>query len=581
MKKNIKEIELIELNEQFVRALKVMEETSKNVFVTGKAGTGKSTLLEYFRAHTKKRIVVLAPTGVAALNVRGQTIHSFFRFKPHVTLESVKKVRRRVKDGLNDDDESIYKKLDAIVIDEVSMVRADIMDCMDRFMRLNGRKRKEPFGGVQMIFIGDLYQLPPVVTSKEKEIFTTHYTSPWFFDARVMDGLRMEFIELEKVYRQKDESFISLLNAIRNNSVTDKELEMLNQRYDPDFSSAPEDFYIWLTSINEAAEKINMEHLSALDSELMTYQGRMSGDFKPESLPTQTDLSVKVGAQVMLLNNDSYGRWVNGSIGRIEDIEHANRGDNGDVLIVELTDGDVVDVTPYTWEIFHYSFNKEKKRIESEVVGSFTQYPLKLAWAVTIHKSQGKTFDRAVIDIGRGTFATGQVYVALSRCTKLDGIVLKKPIQKKHIFMDWRVVKFVTRYQYQLSERDRPLEEKVKLIEHAIKTRTRLKIVYLKNNDVKSRRVVTPSTVGRMEYLEKPFLGMEAFCHARNEERVFRVDRILEMEEVSRIEKSDARNLAVGRIQGKQGATRGSCRMGDGNVHKSKGMPFEPQVVKK
>jgi len=572
MKKNTKEIEL---NEQFVRALKAMEETPKHVFVTGKAGTGKSTLLEYFRAHTKKKIVVLAPTGVAALNVKGQTIHSFFRFKPHVTIESIKKLK------LREDGDSIYKELDAMVIDEVSMVRADLLDCMDKFLRLNGRKRKEPFGGVQMIFIGDLYQLPPVVTGKEKEIFTTHYTSPWFFDARVMDGLDMEFIELEKVYRQKDESFVSLLNAIRNNSVTDKDLVMLNKRYNPDFSPAPGDFYIWLTSINEAAEIINMDHLSALDSKLVTYQGRMTGDFKTGSLPTQIDLHVKIGAQIMLLNNDSYGRWVNGSIGRIEDIEHADRGDDGDVLIVELTDGDVVEVTPYTWEIFHYSFDKKKNRIESEVVGSFTQYPLRLAWAVTIHKSQGKTFDRVVIDIGRGTFASGQVYVALSRCTQLDGIVLKTPIQKKHIFMDWRVVRFVTRYQYQLSERDRPVEEKVKLIEHAIKIRARLKIVYLKNNDVKSRRMVTPTSVGRMEYLERPFLGMEAFCHTRDETRVFRVDRILEMEEVSRSEESEARNFAVGRIQGEEGATRGSRRMGDGNVHQRKGVPFEPQVVKK
>lgn len=520
MKKARKEKE-IELNEQFVRALKAMEQTSGHVFVTGKAGTGKSTLLEYFRRHTKKKVVVLAPTGVAALNVKGQTIHSFFRFKPHVTLDSIKKLK---KDG-----DSIYKKIDAIVIDEVSMVRADLLDCLDRFMRLNGRSRKKPFGGVQMILIGDLYQLPPVVTSKEKDIFRTHYESPWFFDARVMNGLDLEFIELEKVYRQKDESFISLLNAIRNNSVTDEDLKILNQRYDPGFIAEPGDFYIWLTSINEAAERVNLSHLSALKSEPVIYQGDLRGDFTPESLPTRMALELKTGAQVMLLNNDSWGRWVNGSIGRIEDIE---QGEEGDVIIVELTDGDLVEVTPYTWEIFHYYFDQKKNSIASEVVGSFTQYPLRLAWAVTIHKSQGKTFERVVIDIGRGTFATGQVYVALSRCTRLDGIVLKKPIQKKHVFMDWRVVRFVTRYQYQLSEKRRPLDEKVKLIEEAIRTGARLKIVYLKNNDVKSRRVVVPSSVGWMEYLGKPYLGMEAFCHLRDETRVFRVDRILEMEEV-------------------------------------------------
>jgi ATP-dependent exoDNAse (exonuclease V) alpha subunit len=491
------------------------------VFITGKAGTGKSTLLDYFRNHTRKKLAVLAPTGVSALNVKGQTIHSFFGFKPNVTLKSIKKIKRSGK--------NIYRELDAIVIDETSMVRADLLDCIDRFLRLSARSKK-PFGGVQMIFIGDLYQLPPVVTSNEKEFFKTHYQTPYFFDAIVMKELDMEFIELEKIYRQKDNNFIAILNAIRNNSVTEGQLTTLNQRCDPEFIPDPKDFYIWLTSLNSAAENINREHLSRIASPLITYHGIIHGDFKQDSLPTQVDLQVKKDAQVMLLNNDSLFRWVNGSIGKIVDIVK-QKGEN-DVIVVELVTGEVVDVLPYRWELFNYYFDKSKNSIESEVVGSFTQYPLKLAWAVTIHKSQGKTFDKVVIDVGRGTFASGQVYVALSRCTCLDGIVLKKPIEKRHIFMDWRVVKFMTQFQYKLSENRCPIEEKIHLIKSAIENQSKIEILYLKNNDVKSRRKITPAFVGEMEYSGKTYLGMEAFCHLRNEKRIFRLDRILEISEV-------------------------------------------------
>ncbi len=512
----------IDLNDQFKRALEVMGNTAKHVFVTGRAGTGKSTLLEYFRSNTKKELVVLAPTGVAALNVKGQTIHSFFGFKPNVTLQSIKRRRQE-----ND----IYKELDAIIIDEVSMVRADLMDCIDRFLRLNGRSKDVPFGGIQMIFIGDLYQLPPVVTGNEKEAFKHHYESPFFFDAMAMKGLEMEFIELEKIYRQKDEAFISLLNAIRNNSITVEGLNILNRRYMPDYETDINDFSVWLTSTNEASDRINMDHLSRLKGDTVFYDGEVQGDFKQDALPTQIGLQLKIGAQVMLLNNDSYGRWVNGSIGKIIEIDKDN-GDN-DLVIVELTTGETVDVTPYKWELFNYQYDKVKRQIESEVAGSFTQYPIKLAWAMTIHKSQGKTFEKVVIDIGRGTFATGQMYVALSRCTSLEGIILKKPIEKKHIFIDWRIVRFATDYQYRISDRLCSLDDKIKLIEEAIKSRKKLKIVYLKNNDTKSIRVITPHTVGEMEYLGKKYIGLEAFCHIRNGARTFRIDRILEISEVN------------------------------------------------
>ncbi len=378
-----------------------------------------------------------------------------------------------------------------------------------------------------MVFIGDLYQLPPVVTGEEREIFRSRYRSPWFFDAAVMAGLDMEFIELEKVYRQRDASFISILNAIRNNSVTDEDLKAVNRRYDPGFTGEADDLHVLLTTRNAAAEAVNVERLSSLRSGPRVYRGNMTGDFTAESLPTQLDLQVKVGAQVMLLNNDTAGRWVNGTVGKIAGI---GTGENADVIAVRTSEGDTVEVGPYTWEIFRYTFDKKRNRIDAETVGSFTQYPLRLAWAVTIHKSQGKTFDRVVIDIGRGTFATGQVYVALSRCTSLDGIVLRKPIEKKHIFMDWRVVRFLTGIQYERSEKKRPVEDKVAMIEEAIRRKARLRIVYLKNTDVKSRRVVTPSTVGWTEYKGKRFLGMQAFCHDRNDSRMFRVDRILEMD---------------------------------------------------
>lgn len=432
----------IELNEQFQRALEVMENTARHVFITGRAGTGKSTLLDYFRSSTKKEIVVLASTGVAALNVKGQTIHSFFGFKPNVTLQSIKKHRQG-----ND----LYKELDAIIIDEVSMVRADLMDCIDKFLRLNGRSKNEPFGGIQMIFIGDLYQLPPVVSGNEKEAFRHNYESPFFFDAIAIKQLEMEFIELEKIYRQKDASFISLLNAIRNNSITGEELDLLNHRHVPGFETAIDDYYVWLTATNEASDRINMDHLTRLKGDTLFYEGDVQGDFKQEALPTQINLQLKIGAQVMLLNNDSYGRWVNGSIGKIIDIDKENEDVN--LIIVELTTGETVDVAPYKWELFDYRYDKVKRQIESEVAGSFTQYPVKLAWAMTIHKSQGKTFEKVVIDIGRGTFATGQMYVALSRCTTLEGIILKKPVEKRHIFIDWRIVRFVTGYQYRISDR--------------------------------------------------------------------------------------------------------------------------------
>ena len=518
--------EKIEINEQFKKALELLENSSKNIFITGRAGTGKSTLLEHFRNTTKKKVVVLAPTGVAALNVKGQTIHSFFGFKINVTLEKIKKLKKP---------SDLYKKLDVVIIDEISMVRADLLDCVDKFLRLNSKDKNLPFGGVQMVFIGDLYQLPPVVTRDEKEIFKTYYDSQYFFDAKAFPELNMEFVELEKIYRQKDTEFISLLNAIRNKSATEEDINAINARLCPDFNENGE-FYIHLTTTNKMAEELNTHKLSQLKSKSFAFKGKISGSFEEKYLPTQINLKLKVGAQVMFLNNDSYGLWVNGSIGKIVDVNDDAEDDSGEktgVITVELAEGQIVEVSPYKWKIFRYTFNKQTRLLDTESVGSFTQFPIKLAWAITIHKSQGKTFDKVILDIGHGTFAHGQVYVALSRCTSLEGLVLKKPIAKKHIFMDYKVVKFLTKYQYKKAEETCSVEEKAKIIAEAIANKTHLNIVYLKANDAKSSRRIAPKYLGEMEYLGKAFLGVSAFCQNRKEDRTFRVDRILQINTVS------------------------------------------------
>ncbi len=509
----------IEINEQFAKAIKLMEEGENPVFITGRAGTGKSTLLEYFRATTKKEVVVLAPTGVAAVNISGQTIHSFFRFKPNITLDKAKKIAGKLRKF---DDDEIYQKLGIIIIDEVSMVRADLLDCVDQFLRITRKRHGTPFGGAKMIFIGDLYQLPPVVTSSEREIFAHHYKSPYFFSAHVFPQISLEFIELEKIYRQRDDKFIQILNSIRNNSVADAEINTLNRRFDPKFEPSHE-FYVYLATINAKAAEINSERLSRLKAKEKIFDGFVDGEFETNALPTDVELKLKVGAQVMLLNNDSLFRWVNGTIGKVVNIGE-------DEISVELPNGNVEDVGLYKWEMFEYSLDKTKQTITSKKAGSFTQIPVKLAWAITIHKSQGKTFDRIILDLERGTFAAGQAYVALSRCRTLEGIVLKYKFQKRHVIVDWRIVKFLTEFQYNISEKNVPLEEKMNILRDAIENNKKLKITYLKAQDVKSRRVVQPMELGTMEYLGKEFLGIKCYCHTRKEGRTFRVDRILEME---------------------------------------------------
>jgi len=511
----------IELNPEFRSALRIMEETEKSIFVTGRAGTGKSTLLKYFRDVTDKKIAVIAPTGVAALNVQGQTIHSFCRFKPNITLERIKRLRYSATR------KNIYEKLDAIVIDEISMVRADLLDCVDKFLRLNGRNVDLPFGGIQMIFIGDLHQLPPVVNRQERELFNALYETPYFYGARLFREFEMEFVELEKVYRQKDADFITLLNSIRNRSIDEAGLEIINRRYQPDFQPPAGDFYIYLTTTNAGAETINQEWLEKLLTDAHCFTAGIEGEFGREYLPTASELTVKSGAQVMMLNNDAEGRWVNGSIGEITEIIRDVEGN--EVINVVLAEGETVGVTPFTWEIYNYFV--EGEALQSKVVGSFTQYPLMLAWAVTIHKSQGKTFDKVIIDFGRGTFAHGQAYVALSRCTSLDGIVLKQPFRKQHILMDYDVIKYLTRYQYDRANKALPADEKTAIIKQAILHRTPLEILYLKPDEEKSKRIIVPRSIGEMEFKGKVYTGIRAFCLMRGEDRTFRLDRILDIKE--------------------------------------------------
>ncbi|MEO0282203.1 MAG: AAA family ATPase [candidate division WOR-3 bacterium] len=504
----------IEINEKFKQAFELMENSESHILITGRAGTGKSTLLDYFRNNTKKNIVVLAPTGVAAVNVKGVTIHSFFKFRPDITVSKVKKAR----------DSKIYRNLDAIVIDEISMVRADLLDCIDKFMRINGKDKNKPFGGVQMILFGDLYQLPPVVKNFEKNIFKGFYKSHYFFDAKAFENLEFEFVELEKIYRQKDQKFIEILNAVRNNSLTNEQLKEINKRYLPNFQPESNDFYIILTSTKEIADKINKENMDKIKGNFYYYQGIVKGSFPESYLPLEKELAVKIGSQVMLINNDNLGRWINGSIGKIVEIERNE--DGNDVISIELLDKKIVQITPYTWNIYDIFFDDSTQSIESRVVGSFIQYPIKPAWAITIHKSQGKTFDKVIIDIGSGAFAHGQIYVALSRCTSLNGIVLKKPIRKEDVMVDWKIVNFVSRLK-RMNYGNEKDEDIILMIENAIKNDKQIKIIYLKKNDQVIERVVKPVKVGEMVYMGKRYKGL--LCYDSKNLKTFRLDRIMKV----------------------------------------------------
>lgn len=429
-------IDNLEINDQFQEALDLMNNSMENIFITGKAGTGKSTLLSYFLQQCKKKVAVLAPTGVAALNVNGETIHSFFKFKPNITPEVA------AAKGRQNSNTKIYTNLQTVIIDEISMVRADLMDCIDQFLR-EAKRIYEPFGGVQMILIGDLYQLPPVVTGQEKFMFSKMYKSPWFFDSKVFTDrdCYIRIVELDKIYRQQDNLFIEVLNAIRSNRFDHRHISAINQR----IGGIADDETIYLTSTNDKATQINSSRLAQLGDQARSFKASTKGEIEIKQFPTENSLELKVGAQVMFVNNDSAGRWVNGSLGKVVKIVY-------DEVTILLSTGNVVEVKPHTWEIFKHSFDENSESVVPVSVGSFTQLPVKLAWAITIHKSQGKTFDKVIIDLGSGSFASGQTYVALSRCRTLDGISLVYPLKASDIIMDPRIDKFLAGFTNQKEE---------------------------------------------------------------------------------------------------------------------------------
>jgi ATP-dependent exoDNAse (exonuclease V) alpha subunit len=418
----------LELNADFQYALNAIEKENRHLFITGRAGTGKSTLLQLFRNTTRRKTVVLAPTGIAALNVGGQTIHSFFGFPPRfLSLNDIKKRR----------DRRLYQNLEVLVIDEISMVRADLLDNIDYFLRLN-RENPASFGGVQVIFFGDLFQLPPVIASEaEQALFQLQYASPYFFSAKVMQTFKVETIELQKVYRQENRHFLRLLEAVRLNRIEYDTLEELNSRYLPDFQA--QDFYITLCARNSRADTINRQELDRIPLPAQSYAATVTGEFNPNFYPTDAILRLKLSAQVMFVKNDPKRQFVNGTIGKVVKLEV----DAITIMVEENDQRRYVEVEPLDWEILRYRQSiTAPDAIETEVVGTFRQYPLRLAWGITIHKSQGKTFDKVIIDLDSGAFEHGQTYVALSRCRTLEGIVLKQPIRPKDILTDERIVEF-------------------------------------------------------------------------------------------------------------------------------------------
>jgi len=419
-------------NHPLRRARRIVENTSQHLFLTGKAGTGKTTFLRKFVQKTHKRFVVLAPTGIAAVNAGGATVHSFFQFPfaPYVpgtrySDEGFKQGRQKVR---------LIRSLDLVIIDEISMVRADLLDHIDAALR-RIRASSQPFGGVQLLMIGDLQQLAPVVRDEEWELLRPYYDTPFFFGSRALREAGFVTVELQHVFRQTDDRFLDLLNHVRDNRVDDRVLAALNRRYVPGFDPADEDGYIRLVTHNVQAQDINRRKLEALPGPSFRFEAEVEGNFPASSYPTDALLELREGAQVMFVKNDAEHRWYNGSLGRIVRI-----GRNG--FAVRLTDGnETVDVQPVEWTNQKYALNAQTREIEARTDGVFRQYPVRTAWAITIHKSQGLTFDRAVID-AHAAFSHGQTYVALSRCRTLEGLVLSTPVPPAAIINDAEVVRF-------------------------------------------------------------------------------------------------------------------------------------------
>lgn len=434
-------------NNAFELAAGFVRYTGKSVFLTGKAGTGKTTFLKYCREQGFKNTAVVAPTGVAAIHAGGSTIHHFFQlptmpfipgnrgFGQQETVVDKHALLSKVR--LNSERKSVINKLELLIIDEISMVRCDLLDAVDCLLRHVRNNYDAPFGGVQVLLIGDLFQLPPVAGDEAWELLSPYYRSPFFFSSRVMEENPPVYIELEKVYRQRDENFIALLNKVRNNTLDEEALRIFESRYLPDFSPPENEKYITLTSHNHKADKINARELERLTGNTRLFEATVEGEFNEKAFPAEKDLLLKPGAQVMFIKNDSdrARRYYNGKIGTISRLE------NDRIFVKCEGDSETIEVKTETWKNLRYRVDRSSQQISEEEMGSFTQFPLRLAWAITIHKSQGLTFERAIIDAG-DSFAPGQVYVALSRCTGLEGMVLKSRIRTSGLFTDPQVLAF-------------------------------------------------------------------------------------------------------------------------------------------
>ena len=449
---------------EFQAALNLIRHTSNSLFLTGKAGTGKSTFLRYVKENTRKKCVVLAPTGIAAINAGGVTLHSFFKLPFHpLAPDDSRYAGRRIRDFLKygKDHIKLLQSLELIIIDEISMVRADIIDFIDRILRTYTRNFRQPFGGKQLLLIGDVFQLEPVVKADERDILSRFYPSPYFFSAHVFRQMELVSIELTKVYRQQDARFIAVLDRIRTNHFSPADLSLLNSRALPPQSAStppppsagaslpatgepsflPSHLGITLCTRRDDVDFINNAELSRLDGTPVTLHGRIRGDFPSSSLPTLLDLEIKLGAQIIFVKNDQNKQWVNGTLGVITAFSEEPYG-----LVVITEDGKEVLVEEAMWANVRYTYNESEKKIEEEELGTFSQFPIRLAWAITIHKSQGLTFQRVTIDFGTGTFAGGQAYVALSRCTSLEGMTLKRPVSRSDVFVRPEIVNFAARF---------------------------------------------------------------------------------------------------------------------------------------